>query len=163
MDAGRFSATRIDGIAGGWSIALSRAAQSGALRLPVTAALISSHEIHASKDPFENMPSDERRSADAIMIRGEQLSQDRSASRISADSPRAFVASLIGAVSAASRLAPPHHRRIVAVYRQAFNYSGRSEETAIIEACDRVRMERMTVLLIGRQVAGASSPSVQLC
>jgi hypothetical protein len=162
IDAGRFSATRIESISDGWSIALSRAAQSKVLRARVTAALVPSHEIIAGCNPFADMPHDERGAADAIMRKGNALSRDRSAKRLAPDDVRTFAQSLAQACTVSSGALPPRHKRIMAVYRQAFNYTRGSEEASIMEAFARTRMEGMTVLLIGRQVSGAESTSVQL-
>lgn len=162
VDAGRFSATRIESISDGWGIAMSRAAQSGVLQMPVTATIVASHDIVAGRDPFADMPYDERHSAGFIMRQGKRLSDDRSAKRLAPDDARMFAHKLAEACGMSSRGAPPRRRRLVAVYRQAFNYSGGSEETAIIEACAKVHMGHMTMLLIGRQVSGAGSASVQL-
>lgn len=162
LDAGRFSATRIEAIAGGWRIALKRAAESRALRLRVTASLVATHEISAGGDPFADTPSDEYRSADAIMNKGMELSAARCAGRLKPDDAQTFAGQLAIACGKSSPMVPPSDRRILAVYRQSFNYSGGSDENDIIQACAKVPPDRTTVLLIGRKVAGTEGPSVKL-
>lgn len=162
IDAGRFSAARIVNIASGWSGALRRCVDSADLRASVSATLVTTDELIRGDELFGGTTQGSSPSAHAIRSRGAALARARSEGLLNPDDPRMFRAGLVRALEASGMGGLQRRQRVLAIYRQSFNYPGSSEEEDILEACGAAAAGRATVLLIGRKVSGRESDAVRL-